>query len=81
MTRAAFRYVHWTMGRETAPEAPEMVHEMECTTCNAESGAQDDFEAARDWAFAHTGGNPSHRGYREIVTRFWRMTPEGGGGT
>jgi hypothetical protein len=76
--RSIFLHVSWTMGPETAPEAPEMVHELECTTCGAESEPQDNFEVARDWAFAHTGGNPSHRGYRELVTRFWRMAPADG---
>ncbi|MCC9739720.1 hypothetical protein [Streptomyces sp. MNU89] len=78
MTRSIFRRIRWTMARETAREAPEMVHELECTTCHAESSPADGFETVRDWAFAHTSGNPAHRGYRETVTRFWRMTPTDG---
>lgn len=35
MTRSVFRYLRWTMGPETAPEAPEMVHELECMSCDA----------------------------------------------
>lgn len=80
MTRSVFRYVRLTMRPEIAPEAPEMVHELECTACGAGSGGQEVFETTRDWAFAHTGGNPSHRGYREIVMRFWCMTPADGEG-
>lgn len=66
------------MSPDPAPDAPEMIHELRCATCGAVSGAEGDFEAVRDWAFAHTGGNPSHRRYRETVTRAWRMTPAEG---
>ncbi|WP_455771724.1 DUF7848 domain-containing protein [Streptomyces lavendulae] len=62
------------MHPETAPEAPAMVHELQCTTCLAASSADENFEVTRDWAFHHVGRNPSHQGYRETVTRFWRMT-------
>ncbi|GHB60619.1 hypothetical protein GCM10010347_33340 [Streptomyces cirratus] len=72
--RSVIRFANWTMGPETAPEAPKRVHELQCTTCLAASSANEDFETARDWAFHHVGRNPSHQGYRETVTRFWRMT-------
>ncbi|MEX2969176.1 hypothetical protein [Streptomyces sp. C184] len=78
MTRSVFRHLRWTMAPETAPEAPEMVHELECMSCNAAADPSEEFETARNWAFSHTGQNPSHRGYRETVTRFWRMTPTDG---
>ncbi|WP_405789494.1 hypothetical protein [Streptomyces sp. NBC_01367] len=72
--RSVMQFADWTMRPETAPEAPAMVHELQCTTCLAASSPDEDFEIARDWAFQHTGRNPSHQGYRETVTRFWRMT-------
>jgi hypothetical protein len=68
------RFADWTMSRETVPEAPGMVHELQCTTCDETSSADEDFETTRDWAFRHVGRNPSHQSYRETVTRFWRMT-------
>ncbi|MGW2040299.1 DUF7848 domain-containing protein [Streptomyces virginiae] len=72
--RSVMRFADWTMRPETASEAPAMVHEFQCTTCCATSSPDEDFETVRDWAFHHTGRNPSHQGYRETVTRFWRMT-------
>ncbi|MFG2491507.1 hypothetical protein ACGFSD_10660 [Streptomyces caniferus] len=78
MTRSVFRYLRWTMGPETAPEATEMVHELECMSCDAAADPSEEFETTRNWAFSHTGQHPSHRGYRETVTRFWRMTPADG---
>ncbi|WP_372409825.1 hypothetical protein [Streptomyces luteireticuli] len=66
------RFADWTITPETAPEAPGIIHELECTTCGAISGANEDFEEVRDWAFRHVGRNPSHTGYREIIHRFWR---------
>ncbi|MFH8788888.1 hypothetical protein [Streptomyces roseoverticillatus] len=68
------RFTDWMIGPERAPEAPPVIHELECTTCNAASKATEDFEDARDWAFEHVGRNPSHTGYREIIHRFWRAT-------
>jgi hypothetical protein len=68
------RYADWTISPETAPEAPPIVFEFRCMTCGVEGPADEDFEAARDWTFAHVGRNPSHRGYGEVIHRFWRMT-------
>lgn len=78
MTRSVYRYLRWTMRPETAPEAPGMVHELECMSCDAAAEPSEEFESARDWAFSHTGRNPPHCQYRETVTRFWRMTPTDG---
>lgn len=68
------RYADWMIGPDTAPEAPDIIHELECTTCNALSGPDENFETVRTWAFRHVGRNPSHTGYREIIHRFWRAT-------
>ncbi|GAA2934333.1 hypothetical protein GCM10020221_32560 [Streptomyces thioluteus] len=68
------RFADWAITPETASEAPAIVHELECTTCGAISGADEDFETARDWAFRHVRRTPSHTGYREIIHRFWRAT-------
>ncbi|MEU7167661.1 hypothetical protein AB0A70_23970 [Streptomyces morookaense] len=73
-THTVIRFARWAIGPEPAPEAPRVVHELECTTCNATSAAAEDFEEARNWAFRHSGRNPSHTGYRETSTRFWRAT-------
>ena len=68
------RHADWLMSPETASEAPSVIFEMQCTTCGDASQAEEDFEAARTWAFTHVGRNPSHTGFREVVHRFWRAT-------
>ncbi|MFD9618514.1 hypothetical protein ACFWB2_14760 [Streptomyces virginiae] len=67
------RWADWTMSPDRSPEAPPIVHEFQCTTCQEEGPASEDFETARTWTFQHVGRNPSHQGYREIIHRFWRM--------
>ncbi|WP_405527760.1 hypothetical protein OG592_07975 [Streptomyces avidinii] len=53
--RTVIRFADWTMRPESASEAPNMVHELQCTTCLAASNADEDFETARDWAFNRVG--------------------------
>lgn len=74
MTRSIFRYVTWKCGRE--PQSPHPMHVWQCTTCDDQSTAFEDVEGAQDWAFDHTGSNPSHTGYRETITRYWRMNSD-----
>lgn len=78
MTRSVFRYITWMMAPHVTADAPEMLHELECSSCLASSGTEADFNEARAWAFSHTGSHPSHRTYREVVTRNWHMTPAEG---
>lgn len=68
------RRADWMIGPETAPEAPPIIFEMQCTGCEEVSEASEEFEYVRDWAFAHVGRHPSHTGFREIIHRFWRAT-------
>lgn len=71
MTRSIIRRVDWTISREES--SPDPIHVFECTTCTDQGPADTDFEAARTWTFGHVGGHPSHTGFREIITRHWRM--------
>lgn len=74
--RAVYRYVNLTLSPETAPEAPGILHSFLCMSCAEVGPCDEDFEAARDWTYQHSGRNPSHTGYQEIIHRFWRMTRE-----
>lgn len=73
MSRSIIRRVDWTCSPETAPEAPRILHQFECTTCGETGQCSEDFETARGFAFQHIAGHPSHTGFREIAYRFWRM--------
>jgi hypothetical protein len=82
MTRAVLRYVNWLITRDHAEGAPQSeLYEMQCTTCatldahdgaGSRSPASEDVTDGQKWALQHSGRHPSHTGYREIITRFWR---------
>ncbi|MFF2940152.1 hypothetical protein ACFVSQ_09950 [Streptomyces niveus] len=63
---------------DTAPGASGPVHEIECTTCGESSDASEERASPEEWALSHTGGNPSHRGFRATTTAFFRVTPTPG---
>jgi hypothetical protein len=74
MTRSIIRRVDWTCSPE--PESPRPIHAFACMECGEAGPAANDFETARGWTFVHVGRNPSHTGYREEITRYWRVTGE-----
>ncbi|MFF3319440.1 hypothetical protein ACFYV5_28575 [Streptomyces sp. NPDC003035] len=69
--RTVIRYAQWHMGPDRSGEASPL-YQLRCTACEMESSAEE--ETPQDWAFAHVGKNPSHQHYREMITRFYRMT-------
>ncbi|WP_405797935.1 hypothetical protein [Streptomyces sp. NBC_01506] len=72
------RHADWSLGVDTEPGASGPVHEIACTTCGESSGAAEERASREQWALHHTGGHPSHRGYRGITAAFFRMTPAPG---
>lgn len=84
VTRSVLRYVDWTISPDTSEGAPSIIFEMECTSCStvdapddagSRSPASEDFAEVQAWALRHSGRHPTHRGFREIVHRFWRTHP------
>lgn len=75
--RTIIRAADWHLGLDTEEGAPELpLHEVQCTTCGASSGATEGKRLpAETWAIKHTGERPGHRSYRAIQTSFWRVTP------
>lgn len=71
MPRSIIRHVEWTCSPE--PASPVPMYEFECTTCQDRGQCSENFETARQFAFDHVGPNPGHQGFREVVTRYWRM--------
>jgi hypothetical protein len=74
MTRSIIRVVNWMCTVE--PASPHPIYVFECTACGERGPVSELFERARDFTFAHVGRNPSHTGFRESVTRHWRMYGE-----
>ncbi|MEU9332312.1 hypothetical protein AB0D49_03985 [Streptomyces sp. NPDC048290] len=54
------------------PGAPPVTHTMRCSACGEESAPDGEWEPPQRWALAHSGRNPDHLGYEEIITRPWR---------
>lgn len=79
MINTVIRHVLWRLGRDRAEGAPPPMTQLHCTSCGEASGVVDlvDFADAQTWAFGHVGRHPSHAGFREEITRFYRMTPDG----
>lgn len=75
MTRSIIRRVDWTCSHEES--SPDPIHVFACMTCGQGGEASTAFEDARGWTFTHVGQNPSHTGFAETVTRYWRMSGEG----
>ncbi|MEE4494151.1 DUF7848 domain-containing protein [Streptomyces sp. BE230] len=76
--RSVVRHADWTIGVDRTPGTSDPVHEIECTTCMERSDAHGQRTPPEDWALSHAGRNPSHRGYRAIITSFLHVTPAPG---
>lgn len=72
MSRTVYRYVTHVI--EHAPEGGVIYHAF-CTAsgCAAESGPQDDQNAAQDWALRHAG-RTGHYLFRRVVMDHARVT-------
>lgn len=79
VTRSIITAAEWTLGLETAEEAPKGIYSAECVTCGAQAQPTDDERLPVEvWALKHTGLNPSHRQFKATVESFWRVTPAPG---
>lgn len=62
----------WTITPDREPDAASVTHQMKCDVCGEASGADGDWEPPQTWALNHSGRNPSHHSYSEVITRPWR---------
>ncbi|MFD8216225.1 hypothetical protein ACFV2U_21365 [Streptomyces sp. NPDC059697] len=65
-------YRTWKLIPDREPDAAPVTHRMKCVVCGNESGEGDSWEPPQTWALEHSGRNPSHVTYSEIITRPWR---------
>ncbi|GGV45441.1 hypothetical protein [Streptomyces spectabilis] len=71
MTRAAYRYVDWSLG--TDPEQP-LQRRIECASCSAASGDSPGQLGPEQWALRHAAAT-GHRDFQEIAVAYLRATP------
>jgi hypothetical protein len=62
----------WTLIPDREPDAEPVTHQMKCKVCGEESGEDGSWEPPQSWALEHSGRNPLHLSYSEIITRPWR---------
>lgn len=70
--RAIVRHVRRTLAPNQEPDAEPQTYAMLCVVCGESSAAAEDWDAPQGWALSHSGHNPSHHTYRELITRPWR---------
>ncbi|MET8678857.1 hypothetical protein ABZW18_15090 [Streptomyces sp. NPDC004647] len=62
----------WTLQPDREPDAELITYAMQCAVCGEHSGGDEDWADPQRWALSHSGRNPAHHSYREIITRPWR---------
>ncbi|WP_175409724.1 hypothetical protein [Streptomyces sp. TRM64462] len=72
--RSIIRQAELTIGPAGAGGASPPIREVECTTCHERSKPTTDQLAGDVWAIRHAARHHGHRGFREIVTAFLRVT-------
>jgi hypothetical protein len=75
VTRAIYGFTTWTIAVDAGPDAEAITHAIQCAACGEQSLVFEEIGSAQLWALRHSGLNPAHRGYREIITRPWRALP------
>lgn len=76
MTRTVLRYVRWHVVPDNEPDAEPWIYAMECAVCGQRPPAGTDFAEPQSWTLQHSGHNPDHHSYREILIRPWRTWME-----
>ncbi|MGW3323848.1 DUF7848 domain-containing protein [Streptomyces virginiae] len=69
--RAVVTHKTWTIMPDEAGDAKPTTYAMQCAACPEKSDPSTGWEEPQDWALAHSGRNPSHTSYDEIITRPW----------
>lgn len=66
------RVENWTLSPDQEPDAEAITFAMECAVCGERSATEEGFGPVQEWTLRHSGRNPSHHTYRELITRPWR---------
>ncbi|MDI3390724.1 hypothetical protein QIS99_31685 [Streptomyces sp. B-S-A8] len=70
--RSLVAHREWTLEPNSEPDAEPITYAMQCAVCNETSEAGVEWSVPQSWTLEHSGRNPSHHTYREIITRPWR---------
>jgi hypothetical protein len=70
--RAIIRHEQWTLTPDREPDAPPLLYQMKCSVDGDVSPESESWNGPQKWALEHSGQNPSHHSYSEIITRPWR---------
>ncbi|MFE9254000.1 hypothetical protein [Streptomyces sp. NPDC006879] len=72
MTRSVLAFKSWTITPDRESGSEPVTHAMQCRECEEKSDDSGSWEAPQTWALEHSGRNPSHTSYREVITRPYR---------
>ncbi|MDJ0464860.1 hypothetical protein [Streptomyces sp. H27-C3] len=64
--------MQWHLAPDEEPDAEPLTYAMQCVVCSEESERSEGWDEPQAWALSHSGRNPSHCTYRELITRPWR---------
>ncbi|QJD50696.1 hypothetical protein SEA_ISSMI_50 [Streptomyces phage Issmi] len=70
--KAIIRHEQWTLTPDREPDAPPLKYKMECAVCGDGSEESEGWNDPQAWTLEHSGKNPSHHSFREVITRPWR---------
>lgn len=70
--RAIIRHEQWTLTPDREPDAAPLMYQMKCNVDGDAPPESESWNGPQRWALEHSGRNPSHHSYSEIITRPWR---------
>jgi hypothetical protein len=70
--KAIVRSEQWTLTPDREPDAAPLSYQMKCGVCGDASEVAGSWDEPQSWVLRHSGKNPSHHSYSEIITRPWR---------
>jgi hypothetical protein len=70
--KAVVRQEQWTLTPDREPDAPPTTYQLKCAVCGEASEEDTAWYEPQSWALKHSGKNPSHHSFAEVITRPWR---------
>jgi hypothetical protein len=70
--KAIIRHEQWTLTPDREPDAAPTTYQLKCAVCGEASEVDTAWYQPQSWTLAHSGKNPSHHTFTEVITRPWR---------
>ncbi|MBW5250891.1 hypothetical protein JGS39_18155 [Streptomyces sp. P01-B04] len=70
--RSVVRHVPWTIAPDREPDGEPITYVLQCVVCRERSERSEHWKTPQKWALRHSGKNPTHHTFREVIWRPWR---------